>query len=211
MKKFIIFGSILLASSLLVEAQSLLERASGSSSSSGAPATSTFITQTPDAGLSGEQALSLLATGILKVTTTTGALTTAVIGDFPALDQYVTPSTSGNVLTSNGSAWTSAASTSCGVPTVLAKTANYTVATSDGCTSTGVTIEATSGTFTVTLYVTASNAGRKVIVKNSGTGVVTIDADGTETIDGALTLTLAQYDAFTIQVNAAGTAWMIIS
>ena len=41
----------------------------------GAPATSTFITQTPDAGLSNEQALSLLATGIMFSTTATGVVT----------------------------------------------------------------------------------------------------------------------------------------
>lgn len=46
--------------------------------SSGAPSTSTFITQTPDASLSAEQALSLLATGLVKNTTGTGVLSTGV-------------------------------------------------------------------------------------------------------------------------------------
>lgn len=41
---------------------------------SGAPSTATYITQTPDAGLSNEQALSLLATGIMHSTTTTGVV-----------------------------------------------------------------------------------------------------------------------------------------
>jgi len=43
-----------------------------------APATATYITQTADAGLSAEQALSSLATGVVKVTTGTGVLSTAV-------------------------------------------------------------------------------------------------------------------------------------
>ena len=51
---------------------------------SGAPTTATYITQTADAGLSAEQALSALATGLLKVTTTTGVLSTAVAADLPA-------------------------------------------------------------------------------------------------------------------------------
>jgi len=40
-----------------------------------APTTATYITQTPDAGLSNEQALSALATGLVKNTTGTGVLT----------------------------------------------------------------------------------------------------------------------------------------
>ena len=47
--------------------------------SSGAPATATYITQTADATLTNEQALSSLATGIMKVTTTTGVISS--LGD----------------------------------------------------------------------------------------------------------------------------------
>lgn len=47
----------------------------GAPSGSGAPTTATYITQTSDGTLSAEQALSALATGVLKVTTTTGVLT----------------------------------------------------------------------------------------------------------------------------------------
>ena len=51
--------------------------------------------------------ISTLATGLMKVTTTTGDITTATAGsDYMAA---VTPSTSGNVLTSNGSSWVSLA------------------------------------------------------------------------------------------------------
>lgn len=46
-----------------------------SSGGGGAPTTATYITQTADAGLSAEQALSSLATGYMKVTTGTGAVT----------------------------------------------------------------------------------------------------------------------------------------
>ena len=46
----------------------------------GAPTDATYITQTPNGTLSAEQALSSLATGIVKVTTATGVLSTATDG-----------------------------------------------------------------------------------------------------------------------------------
>ncbi len=52
-----------------------------------------FIVQgTSDSGLSAAQFLGSLGTGILKNTTTTGALTIAVAGDFPTLNQNTTGS-----------------------------------------------------------------------------------------------------------------------
>lgn len=50
----------------------------------GAPTTATYITQTPDAGLSAEQALSALGTGLVKNTTGTGVLSIAVGSDLPS-------------------------------------------------------------------------------------------------------------------------------
>jgi len=47
----------------------------GGGGGGGAPTGATYITQTPDATLSAEQALSLLATGLMQVTTTTGVIT----------------------------------------------------------------------------------------------------------------------------------------
>lgn len=54
--------------------------AHGSPAGTGAPSTATYITQTPDGSLSGEQALSPMATGLLKNTAGTGVLTIAVDG-----------------------------------------------------------------------------------------------------------------------------------
>lgn len=45
----------------------------------GAPTDATYLTQTPDATLSAEQAMSLLATGLVKNTTTTGVQSIAVL------------------------------------------------------------------------------------------------------------------------------------
>jgi len=52
--------------------------------SGGAPTNATYITQTPHASLLNEQALSTLATGILKNQNGTGVLTIATLADFPA-------------------------------------------------------------------------------------------------------------------------------
>jgi hypothetical protein len=63
-----------------------------------APTDATYITQTPNATLTNEQALSALATGIVKNTTTTGVLSIAVSGTDYA------PATSGtSILKGNGS------------------------------------------------------------------------------------------------------------
>lgn len=42
------------------------------------------------------------------------------------------------------------------------------------------------------------NTGQQFIIKNVGTAALTIDGDGTETIDGALTLKLNQWDSVTL-------------
>jgi hypothetical protein len=69
-------------------------------------------------------------------------------------------------------------------------------------------INCTANTFTVTLPTAASVGGRTYVVKNSGTGVITIACNGAETIDGIATHTLAQYDSLTLVSN--GTNWIII-
>jgi len=69
-------------------------------------------------------------------------------------------------------------------------------------------VNCTSGTFTVTLPTAVGIKGREYVIKNSGTGVITIDGAGTETIDGALTQTLpAQYDFY--KVTSDGANWII--
>ena len=66
-----------------------------------------------------------------------------------------------------------------------------------------------SGTFTVTLPPAASAAGRVYHVVNTGTGVITVDGNASETINGQTTLTLAtQYDAAALHSN--GTGWYLI-
>lgn len=88
---------------------------------------------------------------------------------------------------------------------------NYTAVTSTyAALSTDYTINATSGTFTITLP-TAIGINRRIyVIKNSGTGVITLATTSSQTIDGSTTKTLnTQYSGFAVQSN--GSNWIIIS
>lgn len=81
------------------EVNALIAAAGGGGA--GAPDNASYIVQTPSAGLSAEQALSELGTGLLKNTTATGVLSIAVAADLPAHthdDRYYTESESDSLL-----------------------------------------------------------------------------------------------------------------
>lgn len=80
---------------------------------------------------------------------------------------------------------------------VGAKTALYTLTYADDL------IQVTSGTFTITFPTAVGCRGKTWNVKNSGTGVVTLDGNGAETIDGVATVALAQYDSGTLMSDGA--------
>lgn len=66
-----------------------------------------------------------------------------------------------------------------------------------------------NGTFTVTLLPILGIEGKKIIIKNIGTGIITIDGSGIETIDGQFNQLLSnQYDSLTL--IAGSTEWHII-
>jgi len=89
---------------------------------------------------------------------------------------------------------------------VVAKTAAYTLAAADR----GKLIDATSGTWTLTLLAAATAGdGFVFAIRNSGAGVITIDPNSTETIDGAATITLAAGESFLCVCN--GTSWKTVS
>jgi hypothetical protein len=70
---------------------------------------------------------------------------------------------------------------------------------------------ATSGAITVNLGAAASNSGKVLIIKktDSSVNLVTIDANSTETIDGALTKKLAtQYES--LKIVCDGSNWQIL-
>lgn len=70
-------------------------------------------------------------------------------------------------------------------------------------------VNCTAGTFTVNLPTAVGNPGRTFTIKNSGTGVITIDASTTETIDGSLTQVLGQR-YLSLTVVSDGANWMIV-
>ena len=86
----------------------------------------------------------------------------------------------------------------------VAKTGAYTL------TATDYTVDCTSGTYAITLPTAASITGRIYNIKNSGTGVITMNTTSSQTIDGGAsgTITLNQYD--NLQVQSNGTNWIII-
>jgi len=89
--------------------------------------------------------------------------------------------------------------------TYAAKTTTYPITTADH------TIDCTSGTFTVTLptAVGTSGRGQVYVIKNSGTGVITLATTSSQTIDGATTIVLGvQYESITVMSNNAN--WIVI-
>lgn len=84
----------------------------------------------------------------------------------------------------------------------VAVTATYAALTTD------YRIEATSGTFTITLPDgTTVAVGKTYSIKNSGTGTITVATTASQTIDGQLTQTLTQWDNLVVYWN--GSAWRI--
>ena len=71
------------------------------------------------------------------------------------------------------------------------------------------TLNCTSGTFTVNLPTAVGIQGVVYTLVNSGTGIITLDANGTETINGSETIEIKrQYLSRTVQSD--GSNWIII-
>ncbi len=84
-----------------------------------------------------------------------------------------------------------------------AQTTTYSIKNTDH------TIDCTSGTFTVTLPTAVGIQGKIYVIKNSGTGTITVATTSSQTIDGTTTKIISvQYDKITVQSN--GTNWIII-
>ncbi len=64
-------------------------------------------------------------------------------------------------------------------------------------------VDCTSGTFTVTLPTAVGYAGQIFVIKNSGSGTITVGTTGGQTIDGSSTKTLLQYGSITVQSDGA--------
>ncbi|MFN5425576.1 MAG: hypothetical protein ACK5A2_09385 [Bacteroidota bacterium] len=83
--------------------------------------------------------------------------------------------------------------------------ATYTATTSDD-----YFINITSGTFTLNLPTAATPYGQVYVIKNSGTGTITVDPNGSQTIDGATTFTMNVQNG-SITIIGDGSNWKIVS
>lgn len=81
-----------------------------------------------------------------------------------------------------------------------AVTGAYTIASTDNLLD-------CNGTFTITLRTAVGFTG-EYIIKNSGSGIITVATDGSETIDGGATADVPNPAAITLRSN--GTNWIII-
>ena len=93
-----------------------------------------------------------------------------------------------------------------GISSVETKTVDYTADTDDDV------ILCNAATLTITLPAVSGNKGQTYYIKNiHATGVVTIDADGSETIDGALQKYITtQYESLTLVCTEGTPDWAIV-
>jgi hypothetical protein len=84
---------------------------------------------------------------------------------------------------------------------VVSKTGAYTVTTDDDV------VNCTANSFTLTLYTAVANAGRQIRVKNSGTGLITLDGNGAETVDGVVTMPVFPGEDLTL--TSDGSNWHV--
>lgn len=91
---------------------------------------------------------------------------------------------------------------------VTSKTTTYTATTADDV----ILVSASGGSWTLSLYTAVGNSGRRIRIKRTDQTLanqVTIDANGTETIDGSLTRKLStQYEEY--EIVSDGSNWHIL-
>lgn len=115
------------------------------------------------------------------------------------------PGASGNVLTSNGTIWTSAALPAGGL-TYVVKTANYTAQDKEG-----VLADTSGGAFTVTLPATPA-VGAQVVVADAagtwGTNNLTVGRNGSN-IAGSATDLVCDISGVSVQLVYDGSSWEV--
>jgi len=88
---------------------------------------------------------------------------------------------------------------------VIAKVTTYTISTTDET----ITFDPSGGDFTTTLPTAVGVTGRTYdLVHVGASGTLTIDGNGTETINGSLTIDI--YSEESLTVRSDGTNWIVI-
>ena len=132
-------------------------------------------------------------------------LNNVILGNGTSAVQFVAPGTNGNVLTSNGTTWTSAAVPAGGL-TYIVKTANYTAQDKEG-----VLANTTGGAFTVTLPATPAT-GAQVVVADAGgvwgTNNLTVGRNGS-TISNVAQDLVCDISGVSVQLVYDGTTWEV--
>jgi hypothetical protein len=129
-----------------------------------------------------------------------------ILGNGTGAPLFVSPATSGNVLTANGTTWISAPAGGGGGLTYVYKTANYTAASNEG-----VLCDTLAGDFTVTLPATPA-VGVQVIVADAGgawgTNNLTVDRNGS-LIAGLAENLVCDIASVSVQLVYDGTSWEV--
>jgi len=128
-----------------------------------------------------------------------------LIGNGGSAVQFVAPGTSGNILTSDGTTWTSSAPAPGGIDYVV-KTANYTTQNNEG-----VLADTSGGAFTVTLPSSPSTGDQVVVADPTGdwgTNNLTVGRNGS-TISGAAEDLVCDIAGAAVQLVYDGTTWAI--
>ena len=127
------------------------------------------------------------------------------------VDTSTTPPTSGQALVWDGSSkWTpSTISGGSRSPYTNVSSFPYTItAPSSSVIKSKFYVSQGASAVTINLPAIASCDGLEIVIKSLGTGTITIDANGSETIDGALTFALTNQNA-SISMTCTSTGWRI--
>ena len=172
---------------------------------------SSYIAFYPQGATSGER-VRVTATGDVGIGTTipTERLdvigNTIIRGNLTVTGNTILRAFTGTSGTVNGNLTVTGDTTISG--TTNLKIAQTNIGAAYTATTTDSIIDVTGGTFTILLYTAVGNAGRTLYIKNSSTGIVTIDGNGSETIDAQLTRTLGNLEDIIIQSD--GSNWNIV-
>ena len=82
------------------------------------------------------------------------------------------------------------------------------VSTTYAALTTDRSIKCIGTTYTVSVFTAVGRSGRRLTITNAGTGVITVDPNGSETINGYTTISL--YAGESVTIESDDTNWNIV-